>query len=98
MAELTAEPNFRGCAFVNASAESQAEGVGEVCENARGYVRGLFVDLVRAAGAPDAETLARQLVLLYDGAVVSAQMDRNTGAAQLARQTAETLLDVSISA
>jgi AcrR family transcriptional regulator len=98
MAELTSEPTFRGCAFVNASAELQSDGVADICENARAYVRGVFNDLASAAGASDPDTLARQLVLIYDGAVVGAQMDRNSRAPQLARETAQTLLDISLGA
>ncbi len=53
-------------------------------------MRDLFTGLARDAGAADADHLASQLVLLYDGASVSGQMEagqrggrgaRNGGAA-----------------
>jgi AcrR family transcriptional regulator len=95
--ELFAQPGFRGCAFVNASAESTPGGsVQAVCDLSRVWVRTLFADLARDAGATDPEALAQQLVMLYDGASVSAQMDRNYAAARTARLIAETLVDAAI--
>ena len=47
----------------------------------------------RGRGQP--KKLARQLVLLYDGATVSAQMDRDPGAANAARAMAAALLDAA---
>ena len=52
-------------------------------------------DLARDAGAIDPDALAQQLVMLYDGASVSAQMDHNYAAARTARPIAETLLDAA---
>jgi AcrR family transcriptional regulator len=99
LGELFAEPGFRGCAFLNASAEAQQGGpVEEVSGEARAWVRALFVELGQAAGAVDAERLAQQLVLLYDGATVAAQMDRDPTAAATARAVAATLLDAATGA
>ncbi|MFC7647351.1 hypothetical protein ACFQX6_47675 [Streptosporangium lutulentum] len=43
----------------------------------------------------DPESLARQLHLLYDGAGLSARMDRDPSAATTARAAAATLLDAA---
>ena len=94
MGELFAEPTYRGCAFMRASAEIKAGGsVKSVCDNSRSWTRDLFRDLAQQAGARDPDRLARQLVLLYDGANTSAYMDRDPTAAAAARDTAELLLN-----
>jgi AcrR family transcriptional regulator len=96
--ELAAEPGFRGCAFVNASAESRPGGaVQEVSDESRAWTRSLFAELARNAGAKDPDQLARQLSLLYDGASVSARMDRDPEAAAEARVVAAALVDAAIS-
>jgi hypothetical protein len=54
------EPGFRGCAFVGANAESSAgTSVEELTEDYRNWVRALFVDLAKEAGAIDPVGLAR---------------------------------------
>ena len=79
------EPGFRGCAFVSANAESSpGSSVEEVTEDYRTWVRSLFLDLAKEAGAADPEHLAQQLVLLYDGAGISAWMDHDASIAQAA--------------
>ena len=96
--ELFAEPGFRGCAFVSASAESPGEAVSRAADDYRGWVRGLLTGLAREAGAPDPETLGRQLHMIYDGASLSARMDRDPSASVAARAAAEALLDAAIAA
>ena len=97
LGEALMEPGFRGCAFVNASAESQpGSGVEQVSDEMRAWVRSLFTDLAAAAGAPDPAGLAAQLVLLYDGASVGARMDRNPGTAAAARTVAAALIAAAI--
>ena len=97
LAEVAASPEFRGCAFYNASAESPTGGaVEQVSDASRAWTRGLFAELARDAGAKDPEGLAGQLVLLYDGTTVGARMDRNPGAAATARAIAAMLLDQAI--
>ena len=91
---LFAEPDYRGCAFMNAMAEATADSVeARAAATFRDWVHTLFLDLATDAGAADPEQLAESLVVLYDGAVATAQMDRAPGAAQTARRTAELVLD-----
>jgi AcrR family transcriptional regulator len=95
--QVFAEPGFHGCAFVGANAESSpGTSVEEVTEDYRNWVHSLFLDLATQAGATDPETLARQLVLLYDGAGVSAWMDHDPTVADTARSVAAALIDAAI--
>ena len=91
------EPGFRGCAFVGANAESSpGSSVDEVTEDYRNWLRTLFVDLAKEAGATDAEHLAQQLVVIYDGAGISAWMDHDPAVADTARTIAAALIDSAI--
>ena len=94
--ELFAEPGFRGCAFVSASAESPGETVARAADDYRGWVRGLLTGLAGEAGAPDPQKLGRQLHMVYDGASLSTRMDRDPAAALNARAAAATLLDAAL--
>jgi AcrR family transcriptional regulator len=95
LGELVATPTYRGCAFINASAEGPRgeTKVTQVCADSRAWVRGLFTELARDFGAADPAELGRRLVLLYDGATVAASMDRDPAAAAEARAMAAALLD-----
>lgn len=96
LGEAFAEPNYRGCAFLNASAEVGPDSpVMQATDTYRGWVRSLFTDLAQDAGAPEPEQLASRLVLLYDGAGVAARMDRDPGAADMAKTVAATLIDAA---
>jgi AcrR family transcriptional regulator len=95
--ELFAEPTFRGCAFVSASAESPGEAVSRATEDYRGWVRGLLTGLAREIGVPDPERLGRQLHMIYDGASLSAR-DHDPAVSATARAAAEALLDAAVAA
>jgi AcrR family transcriptional regulator len=96
--ERFAEPTYRGCAFINASAEAPPGGpVEEMATKTRTWLRTLVHDLTVDLGAPDPDALTAQLVLLYDGALIAAQLDRNTAAADTARTAAATLIDAALS-
>jgi AcrR family transcriptional regulator len=96
-AELAAQPNFRGCAFITASAEAPPGGlIEQAADDYRADVRALFTRLAEQAGAPEPETLARQLHLIYDGAGVSVRMDRDRTAPLGARAAAATLLEAAL--
>jgi AcrR family transcriptional regulator len=94
--ELFAEPDFRGCAFVSASSESPSDAVSRAADSYRGWVRDLLTGLARDVGVSDAESLGRQLHLLYDGASLSARMDRDPAVAVASRAAAEVLLDAAL--
>jgi AcrR family transcriptional regulator len=92
--KVATQPGFRGCAFLNASAESRPGGVvEEVSDENRAWMRALFTELATQAGAQDPAGLANQLVLLYDGSTVGVRMDRNTDGLVSARGIVELLLD-----
>jgi AcrR family transcriptional regulator len=87
---------FNGCAFVAASAEAPRGGTVElVSDGYRGWLRDLFADLAAQAGVTDPALLGRQLHLLYDGATLSARMDRDATAASFARDAAAVLFDAA---
>ena len=96
LGERVADPGLRGCAFVNASAEGPPgdSKVRRTCRGSREWLRGLFADLAREMGASDPEQLGRQLVLIYDGAMMGASMDRDPAIARQGRAMAEALLDI----
>jgi hypothetical protein len=98
-ADYMGDARYRGCAFARASAESRpVGGVKLACDSARHWLRELFASLAREAGARQPETLARQLVLLYDGAGVSGLMEGGSEPARIARDAAEVLLDAAMPA
>ena len=93
LGDLFAQPGFRGCAFMNAAAEAPAGSAEELAAKAfRIWLHELFATLLAEAGYRDAGKLTVQLVLLYDGANISAQMDHNPAAAEAARDAAASLL------
>jgi AcrR family transcriptional regulator len=94
LSERVAEKDFRGCAFFRATAEGQPnQRVDAVCEEARRWLKSLFVELATSAGLRTPERLAQMLVMLYDGAIITAQMDGDLGAPRAAREAAAALLE-----
>jgi AcrR family transcriptional regulator len=95
--ELFAEPDYRGCAFTRASAESHPGDAAERAADAyRRWVRTLLTDLAAQAGVTEPGVLARQLHLLYEGSGQSARMDHDPSAAAAARAAAAILLDAAL--
>jgi AcrR family transcriptional regulator len=99
LGDAIVRPTFRGCAFIAASAEaSPGSTVEEVSDTARAWIRDLFSGLAKSAGAKNPKVLGQQLAMLYDGAVVTARMDRNRDAAEIAKTIARSLIDAAIPA
>jgi AcrR family transcriptional regulator len=93
--ERAREPDFRGCAFLNATAEEpldQCKARPAALES-RAWTRRLFVGLAKDLGAADAGELGRRLQILYDGAMIAASMEREHEAIAAARSMAEALLE-----
>jgi AcrR family transcriptional regulator len=93
MHERASQPGFKGCAFVRASAElRQGSCVMSVSAQSRAWLLELLRSLASDSGARDPDSLARQLMVLYDGAAVAGQMDGDANAALTARAVVEQLL------
>jgi AcrR family transcriptional regulator len=93
LGEWFAAPGYHGCPFINANAEGRPGGVIEqVTDMHRAWVRGLFAGLAGEAGAADPDAVGAQLILLYDGAMVGAQLDRSAAPAGAARAAADAIL------
>jgi hypothetical protein len=95
LAERARDPAFRGCAFLNATAEGPPEACKprSVALAYRAWVRGLFVTQATELGVRDPVRVGRQLNVLYDGALTTASMERDLDAIDDARAMAEELLD-----
>ena len=94
--ELFVEPDYHGCAFQRAAAESEEGSVEQLGNEAfRTWLDDLFYGLARDAGVADPKLVGRQLVLLYDGAVGSEPDHASYAPGALAKSIAVTLLDSS---
>jgi AcrR family transcriptional regulator len=96
-AQVFAQPGFRGCAFVSALAEAPLGGqVEEAAAEYRTWMRALFVDLAEQAQAADPLELARQLQIIFDGAMLAAWMDHQPSIASSSRAAAEALIAAAL--
>jgi len=74
LAEWFADPLFRGCAFINATAEASAlPGVAQIVQNHKNEMRQVIAGLLPAAARQ--ASLADAAALAVDGAIVRAQME-----------------------
>jgi AcrR family transcriptional regulator len=84
---------YRGCAFLNAAAESvPGTSVHDRTVAHKDRVRAWVRDLAAAAGAPDPDGLARSLTLLLDGGLASGALDADPAVADRARESARVLV------
>jgi AcrR family transcriptional regulator len=91
---------FHGCMFINASAEYGAPDSAiraASCEHKR-LLTNYVEELAREAGAAEPAALAEALMLLIEGAIVSAQIHCDCASAAQARRAAETLVAAAIPA
>jgi len=90
------QPGFCGCAFANASAESGPDSAAaEVTRKVREWLLGVMAEQATALGAAEPASLARQLTLLYDGALAQSRLDRGPAAATAAKAAAQVLIDAA---
>jgi AcrR family transcriptional regulator len=91
------QPGFNGCPFAAASTGAPPGGTIESdAAGFRAWIRALFTALASEAGAPDPGPLGRQLHVVYDGAGLTARMDRDPGIASATRSAVQALLDAAI--
>lgn len=90
---------YRGCAFINAAAESQpGTAVHDRTVAHKTAVLAWVRGLAERAGARDPEALARALTLLLDGGLASGSLDASPEAPEAAKASARALVDAAVPA
>jgi AcrR family transcriptional regulator len=91
---------FTGCCFINATAEygDKDDPIHAAAAEHKRLIRAYILELAEAAEVKDSEELTDQLMLLMEGAIVSAQVTGDAAPAQQARSAAEVLIGRAVSA
>jgi AcrR family transcriptional regulator len=88
---------YRGCAFINAAAESvPGTPVHDRTVAHKQRVLAWVRDLAEEAGADDPAGLARSLTLLLDGGLASGSLDAGADAPTMAKRSARALVQASV--
>ena len=98
LGEWFRQDGFRGCMFIKASAEYQEPDHPIHAQSAE-HKRLLFISvrkLAEQAGAPDPEALARTLLLLEEGAIVTAHLAYTADPAGDAKAAARVLIAAAL--
>jgi AcrR family transcriptional regulator len=93
--EWVTSPNFRGMGFIKASAEfpNEESPVHQLSSDQSRQFRQYISSLATEADIKDADGLALQLSLLFEGAVQAEQMKRGSGAMKYAKKASKILID-----
>jgi AcrR family transcriptional regulator len=96
IAEYVSRPDFRGCPFNNAAAEAPAgEAQRLAISEYRGWLRCSFAELAAGTGVADSDALADALIVLYDGALATAERG---GSARARALTAKRIARLTLAA
>lgn len=92
--EMMVCSNFQGCLAMKAGIEyiGKHAGIEARSRQSSVYVEARFIELCREAGLKDAEAVGRQINLLFQGAVMTAQMRRETDVFDAAKATVRPLI------
>ncbi len=95
LGEWFSQKGFRSCMFIKASSEYQDadDPIHVAAAEHKRLLLGYMSDLARTANATDPEMLARQLLLLQEGAIVTAHLQGVERIANDARAAAVVLID-----
>ena len=97
--EWFSNKDFCGCMFINASAEfgNSGDPIHMVSAEHKQLVRRYLGELVKDVDAGEAESLADELMLLMEGAIVMAHVAGDHNAATRARAGAQKLVQLALS-
>lgn len=97
LGEWFSEPEYRGCMFIKASAEYQdaKHPIHAQAAMHKKLLHGYVLKLAENAGVRDPDTLARQLLLLMDGAIVTAHLGHSENPAEDAKLAAQILIEAA---
>ncbi len=92
--EWFASEGFRGCAFINAAGEigDPANPIREVSRLHKARLLAHVLTLTQATGVPDPDDMARQLLVLIDGAIAVALVTGDLSITDSAERAAAVLL------
>ena len=94
LARVAAGPGYRGCAFINAAVEraDQGDAVHRLVAGHKAWICAQFESIARTAKWPRPRLVARQLLVLWDGAAVGAYVRGDAAPVAAARAAAAALL------
>lgn len=95
--EWITAPEFRGMAFIKASAEfpNEENVIHKLSAEHAKEFRLYIAEIASQAGVNEPEALALQLSMLIEGAIQSEQMKRGSGAIKYAKKAAKVLIDMA---
>ncbi len=95
--EWFSESGYQGCMFIKASSEFQdaSHPIHKQSADHKRMLEDHMIRLARQADVSEPELLARQLLLLKEGAIVTAHLGHTENAAQDAKAAALRLIDAS---
>ena len=93
--EWVSSPDFRGMAFIKASAEfpNEESAVHKLSADHAKEFRNYIASLAVEAGISDPDSLSLQLSMLIEGAIQAEQMKRGSDAVKYAKKAAKILID-----
>ena len=93
--EWVSSPDFNGVAFIKASAEfpNEENPIHQLSNQQSREFKQYISKLAHEANIKDADGLALQLSLLFEGAMQAEQMKRGSGAIKYAKKAAKILID-----
>lgn len=96
--EWVTSPTFVGVAFIKASAEfpNEENRIHQLSSQQSREFRQFITRLAQEAKIKDADGLALQLSILFEGAVQAEQIKRGSGAIKSAKKAAKTLIDLAL--
>lgn len=97
LGEWFAEPGFKSCMFIKASSEFQTRGepIHTMSAEHKHLLARYFAKLAQDAGAHQPDELARQLLLIKEGAIVLAHLHEPAAVAQQAKDLARIVIDAA---
>lgn len=99
MGQEMKRPDYNGCAFSRATAESAEGGVIDAAADAwREDLRAMYRKYAADGGAADPDLLAAQLLMLADGGSQAAKLERHSDTPAVLRAAVEALLDAALPA
>lgn len=96
--EWVTSPTFIGVAFIKASAEfpNEENRIHQLSSQQSREFRQFISQLAQEAQIKDADGLALQLSILFEGAAQAEQIKRGSGAIKSAKKAAKTLIDLAL--